>query len=107
MNPGQDDVGGHFPTWGSWVKPEAPGYPDQPFGLASGTWREIGGKQGMKAGSRIIGDLAEADAPGAAAAVLDLNGTDDQHFASMAASVATGDRIVLVAAGDFGFIHLD
>jgi len=35
----------------------------------------------MKAGSRIIGDLAKADAPRTAAAVLDLNGTDDQHFA--------------------------
>ena len=50
----------------------------------------------MKAGCRIIGDLAQANAPGAAAAILDLNGTDDQDFALMAASAATGDRIVLL-----------
>ena len=61
----------------------------------------------MKASRRIIGDLAKADASGAAAAILDLNGTDDQDFALMAAPAATGDRIVLAATGDFGFIHLD
>ena len=61
----------------------------------------------MKAGGRIVGDLAEADAPGAAAAILDLDGADNQHFPMAAASAAAGDRIVFAAAGDFGFIHLD
>jgi hypothetical protein len=77
------------------------------IGLGGSAWREIAGEKGMKAGSRIIGDLAKADAPGAATAILDFNGTDDQHFALMAAPAATGDRIVFAAAGDFGFIHLD
>jgi hypothetical protein len=59
----------------------------------------------MKTGSRIIGDLAEANAAGAV--ILDLDGADDQDFALMAAPPATGDRIVFAAAGDFGFIHLE
>src|SRR5271169_4361456 len=55
---------------------------------------------------QTIGDLAEADAPGAAAAIFDLDGADDQHFALMAASATPGDWIVFAAASDFGFIHL-
>jgi hypothetical protein len=105
---GQDDMGGHFPTtWGSLVEAGGAGISRPTIGLGGGTWREIGSEQGTKAGSRIIGDLAKADAPRTTAAVLDLNGTDDQHFALIAAFAATGDRIVLAAAGDFGFIHLN
>src|SRR5271156_5092033 len=48
-----------------------------------------------------------AGAPGAAAAIFDLDGADDQHFDLMAASATPGDRIVFAAASDFGFIHLD
>jgi hypothetical protein len=90
-----DDVGG-----GSGIS-------GPPIGLGSGPGCEIGGEKGMKAGGRIIADLAEADAAGTAAAVLDLNGADDQQFALMAAPAASGDRIVFAAAGDFGFVQLD
>ena len=75
------------------------------IGLGGDAGGEVGSEKGMKTGSRIIGDLAEANAAGAA--ILDLDGADDQDFALMAASAATGDRIVFAAAGDFGFIHLD
>jgi hypothetical protein len=51
--------------------------------------------------------LAEADAARAAAAILDFDGSDHQHFALMTASAATGDRIVFAAAGDFSLIDLD
>ena len=61
----------------------------------------------MKAGGRIIRDLAQADAPGGVTVILDLDGADDQHLALMAAPAATGDRIVFAAASDFGFVHLD
>ena len=61
----------------------------------------------MKAGGRIIGDFAEADAAGATATILDLDGSDDQYFALMTAPAAPGDRIVFAAANDFRFIHLD
>jgi hypothetical protein len=45
--------------------------------------------------------------PGPRPAVLDLHGTDDEHFALMAAPATAGDRIIFAAARDFGFIHLD
>ena len=61
----------------------------------------------MEAGGRVIGDLAQADAAGTKAAVLDLDGADDQHFALMAAPATARDRIVFTAARDFGFIDLD
>ena len=61
----------------------------------------------MEAGGRVIGDLVQPDAAGAKTAVLDLDGADDQHFALMAAPAAAGDRIVLAAAHDFGFVDLD
>ena len=61
----------------------------------------------MEAGGRVIRDLAQADAAGTKAAVLDLDGADNQHFALMAAPAAARDRIVFAAARDFGFINLD
>jgi hypothetical protein len=61
----------------------------------------------MQAGGWIIGDLAEPDAARAAAAILDLDGSDHRHLALMTASTATGDRIVFAAAGDFSLIDLD
>src|SRR5215472_1586436 len=87
--------------------PAAPGYPDQPSVLAVAPGGDIGSEKPMKAGGRIIGDLAEADTPRAAAAILDLDGADNQHFALMAASAAPGDRIGFAAASEFGFIHFD
>ena len=61
----------------------------------------------MKAGGRVIGHLAQADAAGAEAAVRHLDGADDQHFALMAAPATAGDGIVFAAASDLGFIDLD
>ena len=63
--------------------------------------------KGVQAGGRVVGHLAEADAAGAGAAVLDLDGADDQHLALMAASAAAGQRIVLAAADDLGLVDLD
>src|SRR5246127_3328790 len=105
VDPRQDDVRGHLADdMGIMGEASGSGISGPTIGLGSGTGREIGGEKGMKAGGRIIGDLAEADAAGTAAAVLDLNGAEDQHFALMAAPAAAGDRIVFAAAGDFGFI---
>jgi hypothetical protein len=59
----------------------------------------------VQAGGRVIGDLAEADAAGAA--VRDLDSADDQHFALMATPATASDRVVFAAARDFGFIDLD
>ena len=108
VDPRQDNVRGHLAN-DMRIMGDAgsSGISGPTIGLGSGTGREIGGEKGMKASGRIIGDLAEADAAGTATAVLDLNGADDQHFALMAAPATTGDRIVLAAADNFGFIHLD
>jgi hypothetical protein len=46
------------------------------FGLGDGPGAEIGDEEGVAAGGRVIGDLAEADAAGAA--VLDLDCADNQ-----------------------------
>jgi hypothetical protein len=75
------------------------------FGGRAGS--EIGGEKGVQAGGRVIGDLVEPDTAGTAAAVLNLDRTDNQHFALMAAPAATGERIVFAAASDIGFINLD
>src|ERR1700756_4327673 len=87
VDPRQDDVRGHLADdMGIMGEASGSGISGPTIGLGSGTGREIGGEKGMKAGGRIIGDLAEADAAGTAAAVLDLNGAEDQHFALMTAS---------------------
>src|SRR5207253_7249557 len=78
-----------------------------PIGLGGGAGSDVGGEEGVEAGGRVIGDLAEANAPGAKAAVFDLDGANDQHFTLMAAPATAGDRIVFAAACDFGFIDLD
>lgn len=108
VDPGQDDVRGDLADdMGIMDDVGGSGISGPTIGLGSGPGCEIGGQKGMKAGGRVIADLAEADAAGTAAAVLDLNGADDQQFALMAAPAASGDRIVFAAAGDFGFVHLD
>src|SRR5215813_10634361 len=108
VHPGQYDVRGHLADdMRIMGDVGGTGVPGPTIGLCGGAGGEIGGEKGMKAGGRIIGDLAEADATGTAAAILDLDGADDQHFALMAPSATTGDRIVFTTADDFGFIHLD
>jgi hypothetical protein len=76
-------------------------------GLGGRARREIVRDEGMQAVGRVVGDLGETDAAGSGAAVLHLDGADDQHFALMAASAAAGQRVMLAAAGDFGFVDLD
>jgi hypothetical protein len=61
----------------------------------------------MQAVGREVGYLGEPDAAGSGTAVLDLDGTDDRYFTLMAAPAAAGQRIVLAAAGDLGFVDLD
>jgi hypothetical protein len=108
VDPGQDNVSGHLADdMGIMAEAGGAGISGPTIGFGGGAGGEIGGEEGVEAGGRVIGDPAEADAAGAAAAVLDLDGADDQHFALMAASAAAGDRIIFAAAGDFGFIDLD
>ena len=108
MNPWEHDVGGHLSDdVGIVGDAGGAGVPGPAIGFGGGAGGEIGGKKGMEAGGRVIGDLAEADAAGAEAAVLDLDRADDQHFALMTAPATASDRVVFAAAGDFGFIDLD
>ena len=108
VDPGQHDVSGHLTDdmriMGNAGGPRIPG---PTIGLGGGDGHEVDGDKAMQAGGRIIGDLAEPDAARAAAAILDLDGSDHQHFALMTASTGTGDRIVFAAAGDFSLIDLD
>ena len=108
VNPGQDDVGGHLADdMGIVSDTGGAGISGPTIRLGGGTGREVGGEEGVEAGGRVISDLAEADAAGTKAAVFDLDGADDQHFALMAAPATARDRIVFTAARDFGFINLD
>ena len=78
VDPREHDVGGHLADdMGIVGDVGGAGISGPTIGLGGGPWRQIGSEKGMKAGGRIIGDLAESDAPGAAAVILDLNGTDD------------------------------
>ena len=78
-----------------------------PIGLGGSAGREIVGDERMQAVGRVVGHLGEADAAGSSPAVLNLDGADDQHLALMAASAAAGERIILAAAGDLGFVDLN
>src|SRR5246127_2854014 len=108
VNPGQDDMGGHRADDMRIVGDASrAGISGPTIRLGGGAGSDVGGEEGVEAGGRVISDLAEADAAGAKAAVLDLDGADDQHFALMAAPATACDRIVFAAARDFGFIDLD
>src|SRR5260370_7470921 len=107
VNPRQDDVSGHLADdMGIVGDAGGAGISGPTIGLGGSAGGEIGGEEGMEAGGRVISDWAQADAAGAEAAVLDLDGADDQHFALMAAPATAGDGIVFAAASHFGFIHL-
>jgi len=108
VNPGQDDMGGHrADDMGIVGDAGGAGISGPTIGLGGGAGRDVGGEEGVEAGGRVIGGLAEANAPGAKAAVFNLDGANDQHLALMAAPATVGDRIVFAAACDFGFIDLD
>ena len=61
----------------------------------------------MQTVGRIVGHLGQPNAAGPSAAVLNLDGADDQYLALMAASSAAGHGVMLAAAGDLGFVDLD
>src|SRR5689334_25186483 len=83
VDPGQDDMSGHLTDDMRLVgKAGGAGISGPTIGLGGSAGGEVGSEEGMKAGGRVIGHLAQADAAGAA--VLDLDGADDQHFALMA-----------------------
>ena len=107
VHPGQHDVGRHLAADMGLVTDAGGTRISRPaIGLGRGAGGEVGGEEGMQAGGRIIGNLAQANAAGTEAAVLDLDRADDQDFALMAAPAAAGDRIVLAAADDLGFISV-
>jgi len=108
VNPGQDDMGGHLADdMGIVGDAGGAGISGPTIRLGGGAGGDVGGEEGVETGGRVISNLAEADAAGAKPAFLDLDGTDDQHFALMAAPATAGYRIVFTAASDFGFIDLD
>ncbi len=108
VRPGQDDMGGHFADdMGIVVDARGAGISRPSVGLGGGARGEIGFEECVQAPGRVVGHLAEPDAAGAGPAVLDLDGADDENFALMAASAAAGERIVLAAADDLGFVDFD
>jgi hypothetical protein len=108
VSPREDDVGGHLADdMGIVGDASGAGISRPPIGLGGGPGAEVGGEEGVEAGGRVIGHLAQADATGAKPTVFDLDGADDQYFALMAAPATARDRVVFAAARDFGFIYLD
>jgi hypothetical protein len=103
VDPGQHDVSGHLTDdMGIMGDAGGAGILGATVSLGSGSEGDIGGQKVMKAGGRIIGDLAETDASGAA--ILDLDGANNQHFALMAASAdpVTGSVARLRPSGGAG-----
>ena len=108
VNPREHDVGGHLTNdMGIVGDAGGAGISRPPIGLGGGTAAEVGGEEGVEAGGRVLGHLAQANATGPQSAVFDLDGADDQHFALMAAPATARDWVVFAAASDFGFIYLD
>src|SRR5207245_3442861 len=108
VNPREHDVSGHLADdVGIVNEAGSPGISRPTIGLGGGAGGEVGGEEGVEAGGRVIGDLAEADAAGAEAAIVELDSADDQHLALMTAPAAAGNRIVFAAADDFGFVDLN
>ena len=107
VNPREHDVGGHLADDMRIVgEAGSAGISGPTIGFGGGAGDEVGREKGTEAGGRVIGDLVQPDAAGTKTSVLDLECADDQHFALMAAPAA-GDRILLAAAHDFGFVDLD
>ena len=108
VNPREHDVGGHFADdMGIMSDAGGAGISGPTIGLGGGTGADVGGEEGVEAGSRVIGHLAQAKATGAKPAVFDLDGADDQDFALMAAPATARDRVVFATASDFGLVDLD
>jgi len=108
VDPREHDVSGHLAD-GVGIVGDAggAGISGPTIGLGGGTGAKVGGEEGVETDGRVIGHLAQANAPGAKPAVFDLDGADNQHFALMAAPATTRDRVVFAAARDLGFIDFD
>ncbi len=106
VDPGQDDMGGDLAddmrivsdAGGPWVSRPS-------VGLGGRPRCEIAGNEGMQTLGRIVGHLGKTDAAGTV--ILDLDRPDDEDLALVTASAATGQRTMLAAAGNLGFIDLD
>jgi hypothetical protein len=94
-------------TMGIVLDAGSPGIGGPSVGFGGGARGEVIGDEGVQTGGRVVGHFAQADAAGASPTVLHLDGASDQHFALMAAATAAGERIVLTAAGNFGFVDLN
>src|SRR5437762_4666270 len=74
VNPRQDDMGGHLADdMGIVGDAGGAGVSGPTIRLGGGAGGDVVGEEGVEAGSRVISDLAEADAAGAKAAVFDLD----------------------------------
>ena len=91
VGPGQHNMGGHFAD-DVRIMVDAGGarISRPPIGLGGGAGGEIGLEEGVQALGRVIGHFLEPDAAWTGPAVLHLDGAEDEHFALMTASVATG-----------------
>ena len=74
--------------------------------LAVGPIARFWTMKGCRLAEVVVGQFGKTDAAGSGTTLLDLDGADDQHFALVAAPAA-GQRLVLAAAGDLGFVDLD
>src|ERR1700761_5974116 len=106
--PGQHDMSGHFADrMGVVVDAGRAGIARPAIRLGGSTGDEIGRQDGMQAGSRVIGHLLKADTAGTGPTVLHFDRTNDEDFALMTASAATGRGILFAAAGARGLVDLD
>jgi len=81
VDPGKHNVSSHLTDdMGIMSYAGGTGIPAPAIGLGGGAGGEIGGKKAMKAGGRIIGKLAEANAPGAPAAILNFDGAGTSNL---------------------------
>src|SRR3954466_3995995 len=96
VGPGQHDMGGHAADDMRIVRDiGSTGVPCPAVGLGGGAGGEIGLEEGMQATGRVVGHLLQADATGAGPAILDLDGTDHEYLALMAAPATASQGIVL------------
>ena len=94
MNPGEDDVGGHFvDDMRVVVDARGAGVCGPAVGVGGSAFGDIGLDESVQTRRRIILDDRQADTPRSVAD--DLDGTSERQPAVAAAPLATGGRIVL------------
>src|SRR3954466_14240047 len=108
VGPRQHDMSGHTANDMRIVRDAgSTGISCPAVGLGGSAGGEIGREEGMQTTGRIVGHLLQADATGGAVRDLDLDGTDHEYLALMAAPATASQGIVLAAADDLGFVDLD